>query len=89
MPQIKNMNIQLSFLDNSIYSYIFTFKLFTYIYNPIEHQFTSYKFSLNFLTKEEIHIKMKIHNIYNFLIFLNSIIIYLINILMIILNNIC
>ena len=59
IPQIKNMNIQLSFLDNSIYSYIFTFKLFTYIYNPIEHQFTSYKFALNFLTKEEIHIKMK------------------------------
>ena len=59
IPQINNKNIQLSFLESSIYSYIFTFKLFTYIYNPLEHQFTNYKFSLNFLTKEDIHIQMK------------------------------
>jgi len=59
MPDIKNKNIKLSFLDNSTYSYIFTFKLFTYIYNPFERQFTSYKFSLDFMTKEEIHINME------------------------------
>ncbi len=59
IPEIKNPNIQLDFLKNSSNIYIFTFKLFTYIYNPYEHKFTSFKFSLNSLTKEQIHNQME------------------------------
>ena len=59
IPEIKNPNIQLNILKNATNMYIFTFKLFTYIYNPYEKKFTNFKFSLNSLTKEQIHIQME------------------------------
>ena len=54
IPQSTNKNIKNEVLSNSNISKMFTFKLFTYLYDSKTKKFTSFKFSLNHLSKEEI-----------------------------------
>ena len=54
IPLSSNKNIKQEILEFVQESFIFTFKLFTYIYNRKNKQFTSFNFSLNHLSKEEL-----------------------------------
>ena len=60
IPQTTNKNIKYDIISNSQMSIMFTFKLFTYLYDPKSQKFTSFKFSLNHLSKEEIQNDMNI-----------------------------
>ena len=53
LPVVDNPDIFVS-KDNSLDSYLFTFKLFTYIYNPATFAFSSIKYNI-YHTKEEIY----------------------------------
>ena len=53
-PQSTNKNIKYDIISNAQMSIMFTFKLFTYLYDSKTKKFTSFKFSLNHLSKEEI-----------------------------------
>ena len=57
LPTITNPDVLISQANTSRKSFLFTFKLFTYIYNPKTRAFTSIKYSI-FHTKEEIFQKM-------------------------------
>ena len=53
LPVVDNPDIFIS-QSNSLSSYLFTFKLFTYIYNPGTNAFSSIKYNI-YHTKEEIY----------------------------------
>ena len=53
LPVIDNPDIFIS-QYNTIYTYLFTFKLFTYIYNPNTNAFSSIKYNI-YHTKEDIY----------------------------------
>ena len=53
LPNVDNLNILISQTKQHI-NYLFTFKLFTYIYNPETNFFSSIKYNI-FHTKEEMH----------------------------------
>ena len=53
LPIVDNPDIFMT-KSNSMITYLFTFKLFTYIYNPVSRAFSSVKYNI-YHTKEEIH----------------------------------
>ena len=54
LPNVKNPDILTSQLNYSRECYLFTFKLFTYIFNPNTNSFNSIKYSI-FHTKEDVY----------------------------------
>ena len=54
LPNVKNADVLTSQFNYSRICYLFTFKLFTYIFNPSTNAFNSMKYSI-YHTKEDIH----------------------------------